>query len=330
MARYDKLKVKGPDFEAGRSTDPKPLPTNLLARALTLVITGVFKVVGGDGSGTLHPDAVWRILRALEISGDNATPIRAVAAVFRVIEKFWTRIPGTQVGPVSLAAGVAQPLEVRIPIPFYMPWSNAPDTCSLALYDTSEPAIQIQCGAASELCYGLAAGAVPTFENMRVEMEFQTTDGGPLGRDGQMYGLMMMAFKELILQDSGTDQTLDLNLDMSEILAVIVETLDHGVAGSNFRHTDAMITELSLAVNGVTARSPISWNSLREENKTDYGLNAREPGVAVFHAAQDRLTGPGELWPVGLTKPVIKFNAKHTGNGVNKIRVTVIGVARGL
>jgi hypothetical protein len=313
---------KSVSYTLNARNTPIALRTSALLFGLLLRLTGTFTVTGGTGAGTRHADSLFRLFRTIQVLTGGSSQLTLTGSTARFMDRLLNPSAFESTLPSALTAGLSESVEVNLYIPFAMPHSHDPYEFAMPAYGygTDFPTLVIDAGAIGDVATGedgtlaLNSATLEVYEGIVEGIQTPTSE----------FGVLETFQTEETSSGSETARRVYLPSIVGgqhEIRAVIIEALN----ATTDAVSDTLISHVRLLVNGADAQEKVAWDVLRNINKVKYDMSAREAGVVVLDAADDKGTGPGELWePSTGDRPYLEL----TTTGAMKVRVTVLAVRR--
>lgn len=328
MPSYGKQMVSSAKEAAPNTTVEFPLDRlpNGLVRLFVRFFAG-WTVTGGSGAGTIPADALHRYLRKLVVKYEGEDRMTAPAQFWRWLVRFLMPSSPENTQPSSLAANANQAVEITVPVLFNMAHATPEeqDRFNLPVQHTDNPVLSIELGSPSDCAIG-EDGTVG-FTNPKIEVLAETIAGA-----AEHPFQDLIEVHQFTIDANQSDNALSVVLTGLkaglEVRAIFIAAESGGVGGAGHQVSDTLIRSLIFKNGGVTLYDKTAWDSLRNLNKMAYALTARESGVVILDAAEDRDTRPGQLWDIGAVKPELVFDV-NPGAGQNRIRIWALGVRRG-
>jgi hypothetical protein len=302
------------------------LPANVIA--LNARLHGNLVVTGGTGAGTIPADVMHRYMHEISTHYDSEERMATDAQFWRWYTRFFMPESPTNTIPLSLSAGT-KPVDVTVPVIFNLPHASPAERNRFQLPAPSavNPVLRIKTGALADLFINEDATSL-AFTDAKLELIAHCEEG--VVQHG--YHDLVEVQKYTSTADTATSaHTLELkHVDPTahELLGVVVVAESGGVGGSGFLVSNTLIETLGFKNDGIDIIEPVSFTSLRNDNKVVYRLSALEDGVVVLDSASDGDTRPGQLWNLGRTKPMLTMKVVP-GSGQNRITAYAILVRRG-
>lgn len=333
MARKGMRVQDAPDFVAGKRKEVAITPENVVSYHLLRTEYDT-SVAGGSGAGSVLGDAAYRLPKVITIQA-GGRPLHHVNGhtIRRIVQAFYPE-EFAQTDPADLSAGGGDTArESLVPIPYFLPYSKTPDEFALPT-TRAKPRALVDWGSGPDLVDG--EDGVVSLSNVETELIEVPLYGVTLP-NGQapppdFYGVVSIrhTVKE-ITQDGTPTVKLDWLEEGQEIRAVIVEGMAKDDANNDeFLHDDRVVEKVGpLQVAGTEEFEQVDAGVIQNRNKVTYQRGSLLTGTYILDAAEDRRTGPGDLWTVaGEKDPTLDLQVAAQTNDTQVV-VTTIAVVRG-
>jgi hypothetical protein len=335
MPRINYQKIDAPDFQAGGRKRVELPQTGVIHRLLIHLAYGIV-TTGGTGAGAPFADASHRVIQEFRTLAGK-TPVQAVKVqTLGIMEQLWGKGALVQSNPTDDTAGTESGLHAWIDLPQFMPHSFTPHAFGFPTAALSvRPYLEIVYGSASDLFTSAADGTFAFEGNEDVELFMEELEGDELPRQAEAlarrFPPVLWNYYERDIVQSATDEKVRLTgiEPGDEVRAVIVEAFSGGVGGALYAYDSNVVEELRLEIDDEDVYGVVSMEAVQQRNAREYLQTALTSGVAVIDAAENQLTGPGELWPRRsrtITPTLHLKTSKEAGECM--VRVTTVTVKR--
>lgn len=292
---------------------------------ILLRFTGRWQVAGGTGAGAILSDAVARLIRRVEVRGDNNSRVSVRGLTLAAINRLLERGGYSQDNPASLAAGADETFEYFLRVPFSMPHSSNPHEFGLVTTLVGSPTLTLDVGTAADMVNGAQDGAI-TVSNLQVEVIEEAIFDAPMPTSRLR---IVQTFLDVASAAPGRKHYLDELGAGAELRAVLVEGMSGGDGEVEFAYDNSVVSALALVIDGGYAVERTSFGALRQRNRNTYQLDATETGIGILDSAEDFATGRAQLWNVRTgQRPYLEMDLTPQGAGDNRVWVTLLTAHR--
>lgn len=328
MAKINTSSMETKALVASGQTSIK-IREKFLDAGMLVNVRGTLGVTGGTGAGAFLSDPIARLIRRIEVRGASNARISLRGLTLAAINRILEMGGYDQTPPDSLAAGASEAFSGWFRLPFAQPHSARPYETNLNTMGVQAPTLIVDAGAATDMTDGNEDGALALtgFEVEVIEEAIMQPAPGEVGR-----GRLRIVQTYIDVETSGTARKVyldELGLG-AEIRAILLEGMSGGSGETGFAYDNDVIGAAALVIDGGYAVERTTFNALRQRNKSTYQRASTETGIALLDAAEDKLTGSGQLWSVTRQqRPYLELDLEPQGAGDNRVWVTTLVVERG-
>lgn len=329
-------KIDAPEFAAGKTRKVKLPQTDVIAE-LVGNLTGQIDITGGTGAGDPFADGANRAVDEYRLRVGKQTLQAVKAQTLGVVASVVEAAEFDQTIPSDDAAGTSETVDAWHAIPQYMLRSLVPDSLAFPANAFSKTPILEVAFAPADAWFTNDADATDFSYagNEEYELYMRPLQGELPGSPRAIaarFPPLLAAYEEYAVETSESAAKIRLeNIELGdEIRLLVIETFSAGVDGKRYEFDSSVIDDFRLELDDDDIYGETSFAAAQQQNVRQYDtLTAKKTGVVIVDSAEDRQTGPGDLWrrTDPRSTPILHMStSKQTGECL--VRVTTFSVRR--